>query len=95
MLSIAKSLSKIKIKYISGKIILLNFYLIVRTKDKDYILNTESNRLISGKGYIKQNDNWIKFIGLKGVTYTSKSIFIHKPGDIVEGIIKNNEFYIR
>jgi len=53
MLSIAKSLSKIKIKYISGKIILLNFYLIVRTKDKDYILNTESNRLISGKGYIK------------------------------------------
>ena len=90
-----------KKSYITAKIVLLDFEMVVKikdTKDSEKLikLNQLSNRLISGKGYTFHKGEWIKFIGLKGTTYnTVKSLYRYKPGDIVKGTIINNEFYIK
>lgn len=61
-----------------------------------YQLNTKSNQLIKGTGYTLYKGEFVKFIGERGVNYsTCKGLFRYRPGDIVMGYIKNNEFYIK
>ena len=100
-LTIQKLVNKIKPNYIKGRIVQDTSCMFIRIikddvlQDDLIILNAESNRLVSGKGYIWHQWTYVKFIGLKGVTYRSKFLYKHISGDIVKGIIKDNEFYIK
>jgi hypothetical protein len=95
--TVIKRLIKERKEYIQGKLILTEHNLWNVDIGDVYInLNLKSNQLITGKGYIYQNNEFIKFIGDKMTNYSiNKNYFRYKDGDIVKGTIKNNEFIIK